>query len=216
MTGPTMTIDTACSSGLVAFATAAYSCKSHGKGKESPGLNLHAGGALSGGLNIISDAVTYVGACSQHMLSVVGRCHTFNNTADGYARGEGISLCYTVISDEERVVDMQEGCAVGCKVNQDGRSASMTAPNGPAQQMCIKASMREAGLEPHDITCSECHGTGTALGDPIETGSLRSVQETDERDNPLPMTSSKSNIGHLEANAGITGLLKCLLLTKYG
>merc|ERR1719382_1596081 len=123
---------------------------------------------------------------------------------------------YTVMSDNEKDVDLQEACAVGTKVNQDGRSASMTAPNGPAQQMCIKASMAEAGLEPHDITASECHGTGTALGDPIEVGSLRGVQESDVRDEPMFCTSSKSNLAHEEANAGTIGLIKCVLMGKYG
>merc|ERR1719464_2160697 len=92
----------------------------------------------------------------------------------------------------------------------------MTAPNGPAQQACIKQSLREAQVDPHDITASECHGTGTALGDPIEVGSLRGVQETDERDTAILLTSSKSNLGHLEANAGTTGLFKCILMSKYG
>merc|ERR1719343_1738429 len=158
----------------------------------------------------------YVGACSQHMLSTKGRCWTFDGSADGFGRSEGCSFCYAKYSDDDSVVEVSEACAVGSKVNQDGRSASMTAPNGPSQQMCIKASMREAQLEPHDITASECHGTGTSLGDPIEVGSLRGVQETDERDNGLCCTSAKSNIGHLEANAGITGLLKCVLMNRYG
>lgn len=124
-------------------------------------------------------------------------------------------MAYTTFSNSQQDTEIQEACAIGNKVNQDGKSASMTAPNGPSQQMCIKASLREAGVMPSEITGSECHGTGTALGDPIEVGSLRGVQETDDRDGPIVNTSSKSNIGHLEANAGITGLFKCVLMGKF-
>jgi len=160
---------------------------------------------MAGGCTCVNDAIIFVTNASQQMLSLLGRCHTYDVTADGYARGEGCSFAYVKMSDDERDVDMQEACAVGNKVNQDGRSASMTAPNGPSQQMCIKASLREAGLDPHDIQASECHGTGTALGDPIEIGSIRGVQETDVRESPFEMTSAKSNIGHLEGNAGCLG-----------
>nr|AQS99199.1 type I polyketide synthase [Gambierdiscus polynesiensis] len=217
MRGPAWVCDTACSSGLTAFCTAMYSIKKPTiRGTESPSVDAHAVGALAGGTNMIVDAGVYVGACGQHMLSLKGRCFTFDMSGDGYARGEGTSMCYVMISNNDRDTEMQEACAIGNKVNQDGRSASMTAPNGPSQQMCIKASLKEAGVEPHDITASECHGTGTSLGDPIEVGSLRGVQETDERDGPIMNTSSKSNIGHLEANAGTTGLFKCILMSKYG
>jgi len=214
--GPTWLCDTACSSGLTAFCTAMYSIKRPTeRGTESPALDTHCQGCVAGGVNIIVDAGVYIGNSASHMLSLKGRCFTFDASGDGYARGEGCSLAYTVISNSDKDSEMQEGCAIGNKVNQDGRSASMTAPNGPAQQLCIRASLMEAGLEPHDITASECHGTGTALGDPIEVGSLRGVQEEDERTIPLFCTSSKSNIGHLEADAGITGVFKCVLMAKY-
>jgi len=216
MTGSVVVLDTACSAGLVAFNTAIRMLKDHGDDKPGPSTNLHSKACLAGGCNIMTDSITYIGTTSQHMNSVKGRCFTFDVSAEGFAKGEGVSLYYTVLSDDEKDIDMHEACCVGSKVNQDGRSASMTAPNGPAQQMCIKASMAEAGLLPHDITASECHGTGTALGDPIEVGSLRGVQETDERENGLCSTSAKSNLGHLEGNAGSTGILKCILMSKYG
>ncbi|CAJ1345054.1 unnamed protein product [Effrenium voratum] len=112
-------------------------------------------------------------------------------------------------SDSE--VDMydQLSCLLG-----DGRSASMTAPNGPSQQACILQSMREAGNSARDINLAECHGTGTALGDPIEVGALRNVM--DPRDTTLALTSSKSNIGHLEGSAGIAGFLKCVGMLMAG
>uniref|UniRef100_A0A7S1SEG7 Ketosynthase family 3 (KS3) domain-containing protein n=1 Tax=Alexandrium catenella TaxID=2925 RepID=A0A7S1SEG7_ALECA len=215
--GPAWSCDTACSSGLTAFCTAMFSIKKPTeRGTESPSMDPHCCGALAGGTNMIVDAGVYIGGSGQHMLSLKGRCFTFDMSGDGYARGEGTSMVYVMMSDNDRDTEMQEAMAIGNKVNQDGRSASMTAPNGPSQQMCIKASLREAGVMPHDITASECHGTGTSLGDPIEVGSLRGVQETDDRDGPLLCTSSKSNIGHLEANAGTTGLFKCMLMSKYG
>eukprot|EP00449_Zooxanthella_nutricula_P048144 CAMPEP_0198601448 /NCGR_PEP_ID=MMETSP1462-20131121/149537_1 /TAXON_ID=1333877 /ORGANISM="Brandtodinium nutriculum, Strain RCC3387" /LENGTH=181 /DNA_ID=CAMNT_0044333179 /DNA_START=9 /DNA_END=550 /DNA_ORIENTATION=- len=89
----------------------------------------------------------------------------------------------------------------------------MTAPNGPSQQMCIKASMSEAGLRPSEITIAECHGTGTALGDPIEVGALRDVMK-DRGQDPMIVTSGKSNFGHMEANAGIGGIAKCILMLQ--
>nr|AQS99281.1 type I polyketide synthase [Gambierdiscus excentricus] len=215
--GPAWICDTACSSGLTAFCTAMYSIKKPTeRGTESPSVDPHCPAALAGGTNMVVDAGPYIGGSGQHMLSLKGRCFTFDVSGDGYARGEGTSMCYVTISNSDRDTEMQEACAIGNKVNQDGRSASMTAPNGPSQQLCIKASLREAGVMPHDITASECHGTGTSLGDPIEVGSLRGVQETDDRDGPILNTSSKSNIGHLEANAGTTGLFKCILMSKYG
>jgi len=215
--GPAWVCDTACSSGLTAFCTAMYSIKKPtDRGTESPSMDPHCVGALAGGTNMIVDAGVYIGACGQHMLSLKGRCFTYDMSGDGYARGEGTSMCYVKVSNSDHDTEIQEACAIGNKVNQDGRSASMTAPNGPSQQMCIKASLREAGVMPHDITASECHGTGTSLGDPIEVGSLRGVQETDDRDGPIYLSSSKSNIGHLEANAGTTGLFKCILMSKYG
>merc|ERR1712014_122763 len=103
---------------------------------------------------------------------------------------------------------------IGSCVNQDGRSASMTAPHGPSQQEVIRASMREAGVSPNLITIAECHGTGTALGDPIEVGALRGVMRGD-RTVPILKTSSKTNIGHGEAAAGIAGLIKCIQMLRH-
>lgn len=109
-------------------------------------------------------------------------------------------------SDED--AQQMLACLIGSSVNQDGRSASMTAPNGPSQQACIKASMAESGLNASEITIAECHGTGTALGDPIEVSALRMVMQ--DRDLPILNMSAKSNIGHLEAAAGLAGFLKCV------
>jgi len=99
---------------------------------------------------------------------------------------------------------------VGTATNQDGRSASLTAPNGPAQQQVIRKSMRFAGIDPNTVSIAECHGTGTALGDPIEVGALAAVMF--KREFPILKTSAKSNIAHLEAGAGIAGISKCVMM----
>jgi len=210
--GPCFTVDTACSSGLSAFNTTVFMLRSPDMGGQ---LNMSYSGALAGGVNQIMDPFLYIGCCAQHMVSVRGRCFTFDSSGDGYGKGEGVGMLYSERGDGS-YIERQLGAAIGSRLNQDGRSASMTAPNGPAQQACIKASLREAGIRPRDITTQECHGTGTALGDPIEIGSLRGVQETDTRDDPTVCTSAKSNLGHQEPNAGTIGLIKCVLMGKYG
>merc|ERR1712107_218691 len=99
-------------------------------------------------------------------------------------------------------------------VNQDGRSASLTAPHGPSQQECIRGSLRESALKPMEVCIGECHGTGTALGDPIEVGAVRGVM-IGKRDKPLQHTTAKAHVGHEEANAGVCGFLKCVLMLHH-
>mmetsp|Transcript_56893 Transcript_56893/g.161497 ORF Transcript_56893/g.161497 Transcript_56893/m.161497 type:complete len:207 (+) Transcript_56893:3-623(+) len=103
---------------------------------------------------------------------------------------------------------------MGTNVNQDGRSASLSAPHGPSQQECIWGSLREANVIPNDIRIAELHGTGTALGDPIEVGALRGVMKA--RDGPICKTSAKCNMAHGEANAGMAGLVKCFMMLVHG
>ncbi|CAE8660277.1 unnamed protein product, partial [Polarella glacialis] len=97
------------------------------------------------------------------------------------------------------------------QVGQDGRSASLTAPNGPAQEEIISRAIREARMTPPESTCWECHGTGTSLGDPIEIGAVRKVQVRMSRSEPLMMSTNKSNIGHLEGGAAMAAMVKCVL-----
>merc|ERR1712048_253865 len=149
------------------------------------------------------------------MHSYIGRCFTYNFSADGYTRGESTAAtCFKL-----KNLDIEAGdycmCA-GSQVNQDGRSASLTAPNGPSQERCSKAVLKEIGIEPPEIDTTECHGTGTSLGDPIEIGAYRKVMGTATREQPVTITSSKSNIGHCEGSAGISGFLKCVLMCMYG
>ncbi|CAJ1416541.1 unnamed protein product [Effrenium voratum] len=213
--GPSQTVDTACSSSLVATGAAMQWLRPRLLPDHLQHLNIgRLQEAVAGGICCQIGVASYIGMCGLHMISTHGRCFTFDASGDGYARGEGCGLAFLKASDSE--VDMydQLSCLLGVCVNQDGRSASMTAPNGPSQQACILQSMREAGNSARDINLAECHGTGTALGDPIEVGALRNVM--DPRDTTLALTSSKSNIGHLEGSAGIAGFLKCVGMLMAG
>jgi len=149
------------------------------------------------------------------MHSHLGRCFTYNFSADGYTRGEATASTALKLKPFER--EQGDFCLLaGSQVNQDGRSASLTAPNGPAQERCAQAVMKEIGVKPPEIDTTECHGTGTSLGDPIEIGAYRKVMASVPRHEPVVITSSKSNIGHCEGSAGISGFLKCVLLSLYG
>lgn len=214
LTGPTSTSETACSSSLVACGMAQMTMRFKQPGQTTPNIaaDLHHGLVI--GSNSLVGPFSYISLSGPGMLTHKGRCFTFDHSADGFARGEGwgaikLKVCETTNDAIDRVAML-----IGCAINQDGRSASMTAPHGPSQQEVIRASMREAGISPNLITIAECHGTGTALGDPIEIGALRGVMRAD-RSVPILKTSAKSNIGHLEAAAGIAGLIKCICMLNY-
>eukprot|EP00403_Amphidinium_massartii_P019287 CAMPEP_0178414406 /NCGR_PEP_ID=MMETSP0689_2-20121128/23019_1 /TAXON_ID=160604 /ORGANISM="Amphidinium massartii, Strain CS-259" /LENGTH=939 /DNA_ID=CAMNT_0020035693 /DNA_START=14 /DNA_END=2829 /DNA_ORIENTATION=+ len=198
--GSSMQIDTACSSSLVCTHVA----KLHLKFQDADAIPA----CIINGVNLCLSPGPFIGCSGANMLSHEGRCFTFNATADGYARGE---LC-SAMCVKRKAFDPETdfGCVAGTQANQDGKSASMTAPNGPAQEKCINAVLRETGLKPSEVDCIECHGTGTALGDPIEVGAFKKVMSGVPRDDPLVITSSKSNIGHGEGGAGLAGFLKCV------
>jgi len=204
--GPSMTIDTACSASLVATHTAKlYLTNKHWDPCTS---------CISIGVNLLLSPGSFIACCGAGMLSHKGRCFTYNNTADGYARGEcTASACLKLRQWDKEGGDM---CVLaGSNVNQDGRSASLTAPNGPSQERCSQSVLREVGITPLEVDTTECHGTGTALGDPIEIGAYRKVMSAVERVEPVIVTSSKSNIGHCEGGAGISGFLKCVLMCMH-
>lgn len=203
--GPVSSYDTACSASLVAM-NAAHLCMFD---QDPPRKDNSE--ALVVGVNTLLGPASFIGNCMATMLSHQGRSFTFNRSADGYQRGEGAGAVFVRLfqgdarDEEERVAAL-----IGTATNQDGRSASLTAPNGPAQQAVIRKSMRFAGINPNTVSIAECHGTGTALGDPIEVGALMAVMH--ERKVPILKTSAKSNIAHLEAGAGIAGLTKCIMM----
>lgn len=159
-------------------------------------------GALAAGVNMmllpgVSHALAVAG-----MTSIFGRCHTFDMHANGYARAEGCAVVrlHSFMSDGL--------CAAGSAVRSDGRSASLTAPNGQAQQNLLVAALQDGSVLGAMLVMHEAHGTGTALGDPIEVRSLAAVTLTGRRVNALAVSSIKANIGHAEPAAGIVGLLK--------
>jgi len=199
--GPSVAFDTACSSSLVAVHNAVQSLR---LGE----CDL----ALAGGVNALLAPEMFVLACKARMLSPSGLCHTFDQAADGFVRGEGCGfVALRRLSDAqargERILAVVRGSAV----NQDGRTSGLTAPSGAAQAEVIRRALAQAGLTPADIDVIEAHGTGTKLGDPIEMGALAAVFGDGQRKAPLVVGSAKTNLGHLESAAGVTGLIKAVL-----
>merc|ERR1740129_964493 len=213
LTGPVVNTDTACSSGLVAYCMAVDALSQPTAEQHDNTVSGKLDGALPMAAQHVCSPSVHIANSAGQMLSLKGRCFTFNDTADGYAKGEGIVAVYCKwASDDDEYVRLQEKvCTLGAKVNQDGRSATLTAPSGPAQTQCVQASVKQGGISAGEIDIEECHGTGTALGDPIEVGAFRAAQLGLRDDTPVIGTSFKTNIGHLEPSAGISGLLKCCL-----
>nr|AQS99319.1 type I polyketide synthase [Gambierdiscus polynesiensis] len=204
-TGPTIQVDCACSSVLVAANFIHAVLKNHDPEQASMGLAI-------GGQAIITPW-PYIGGSMAGLHGDLGRCATFNATANGFVRGEGSGGVCLSSSEDGETVQQRLCCIVASFNNQDGRSATLTAPNGMSQAACIKASMQEAGLKPSDICMSETHGTATAIGDPIEVGSL--VRVFRRHESSLAVMAGKSNVGHTEPVAGCYSLLKLMVSLVY-
>jgi len=200
ITGPMHQVDTACSSSLVGANMIHGLVRKPEKGVTE--------GIVMAYINFLNP-FPFIGLSAAGMLGRSGRSLTFDQAANGYNRGEGVGGLILKGSDDVKDFDSRVAAYVSSFVNQDGRSASLTAPNGPSQQACIRSSMRECNLQPDDIGFVENHGTGTALGDPIEVGSIRAVFGR-RKGPPLPVTSGKTHVGHLESGAGSVGLLKMI------
>lgn len=203
--GVSQTINTACSSGLVAM----HSGKLHLKYRDFDPMEA----CVTVGCQLAYSPYGFIGCCSGGMLSLKGRCFTFDYSADGYLRGEGCSGVYLV--NAHSLKPEAHALVAGSQANQDGRSASITAPNGPSQEKCIKAVFREASISCTEVDCFECHGTGTSLGDPIEVGAFKRIYTMAPRATSLLVTSSKTNLGHLEGGAGMAGFIKCCLQVSH-
>ncbi len=198
--GPSLAVDTACSSSLVAVHLA---CQSLRNGETQL--------ALAGGVNAMVTPGMTINFCKARMLAPDGRCKTFDESADGYVRGEGCGFVVLKrLSDAERDGDRIYALIRGSAVNQDGKSNGLTAPNGPAQEAVIQQALASAKVAAHEVSYVEAHGTGTSLGDPIEMRALGEVMRVG-REHPLYVASAKTNFGHLEAAAGIAGLIKVVL-----
>jgi acyl transferase domain-containing protein/acyl carrier protein len=198
--GPCMAIDTACSSSLVALHLA---CQGLRTGESDM--------ALAGGVNLILSPILHICSTKLGTISPDGRCKTFDDSADGYGRGEGCGLILLKrLSDAQRDGNRIFAIIRGTAVNQDGKSNGLTAPNGLSQEKVIQSALKNANLSPHDIHYIEAHGTGTPLGDPIEIESIARVMKDRDKSNPIIVGSVKANIGHLEASAGVSGVLKVI------
>ena len=204
--GPSQAIDTTCSSSLVSVHQACQSLRSRE-------CDL----ALAGGVNLILTPATYVFLSRAKALSPDGRCKTFDAAADGFSRAEGCGLVVLKrLRDAQRDGDRILAVIRGSAVNHDGPSGGLTVPHGPAQQRVIRAALRQAGCKSWEVSYLEAHGTGTKLGDPIEVQAAAAVLGHGRSpEHPLLIGSVKTNIGHLEAAAGIAGLIKVVLAIQH-
>ena len=195
--GPSVAVDTACSSSMVALCQATDTLRLQ-----------RCSMAVVGGTHVFADEGMFVAACKTTALSKVGRCLTLDASADGYCRGEGVGALILQPSADAKVAEI-----LSVANNHDGRSASLTAPNGKAQERLFRTSLALASLQTVDVV--ELHGTGTKLGDPLEAASTMAVFGKSGK----PVCGAvKSNMGHLEGSAGLAGLFKliCTLRNKAG
>ncbi len=205
--GPSMAVDTACSSALVAVHLACQSLQT----SES---NL----VLAGGVNLNLFPEEFISRSLAGMVSASGRCKAFDATADGYVIGEGCGVVVLkrlsdALNDHDNILAVIRGSAV----NHNGLSYRLTAYNGLAQQELIRQALRNAGVTPAEIGYVEANGTGSYMGDPIELKALKSVLTADPSASRLPcwIGSVKATIGHLEAASGIASLIKVVLCLQH-
>lgn len=201
--GPSLTIDTACSSSLVAVHLACQSLR-----------NGECDVALAGGVSLMIRAEPFVAMSKAGFMSPDGRCKTFDARADGFGRGEGCGfIVMKRLSDALAAGDRIDAVIRGSAVNQDGRSTVLAAPNGRAQVEVVRAALADGQVDPAEVSLIEAHGTGTRLGDPIEIESL--AEALGPRARPRVIASVKANMGHLEAAAGIAGVIKAVLSIRH-
>jgi acyl transferase domain-containing protein len=205
--GPSVSVDSACSSSLTAIHLAC-------QGLRSGETDL----AIAGGVSLMMTPELTVAMSKVGFMAPDGRCKTFDALADGFGRGEGCGIVVLkrlsdAIADNDRI----HGVIRGSAVNQDGRSTLLAAPSGPAQEALIREALHNAQLDAHRICFFETHGTGTALGDPIEVEAIAAtVGRPDESGSTCWLGAAKANFGHLEAAAGVVGLIKVIQVLRHG
>ena len=205
-TGPSEVLDTACSSSLVAVHRA---CKAIQGGECAM--------ALAGGVNVMASAQPFFDLGKANFLSPTGQCQPFDQGADGYCRGEGVGLVVLKRLDQAIASgDQVLGVIPGSGTNQSGLSLGLTVPHSPAILQLHQSLLKQANIRPDQVSYVEAHGTGTKVGDPLEMASIREGFGGSERENVLHVGSVKGNLGHLEAAAGVTGLIKTILMVNKG
>jgi acyl transferase domain-containing protein/NADPH:quinone reductase-like Zn-dependent oxidoreductase/NAD(P)-dependent dehydrogenase (short-subunit alcohol dehydrogenase family)/SAM-dependent methyltransferase/acyl carrier protein len=204
--GPSVAMDTACSSALTAVHAACEHIRA-GRGDA----------ALAGGVTVMIAPGGFIGFSQAGMLSPEGRCAAFDESASGFVRGEGAGMVLLKrLSKAIEDGDPIQGVIVGTSINQDGHTNGISLPSPEAQARLVRDACADAGVAPEAIGFVEAHGTGTAVGDPIEAHALaEALCENRPADAPLPIGSIKTNLGHLETAAGIAGLLKAMLVLKH-
>ncbi|MBU0485487.1 MAG: SDR family NAD(P)-dependent oxidoreductase [Proteobacteria bacterium] len=206
LAGPNMAIDTACSSSLVALHQACQSLR-------MKDCDL----ALAGGVHLVVSPEVTIFLSRAHVLAPDGRCKTFDAAADGFSRGEGCgALVLKRVSDARRDGDRILALIRGSAINHDGASSGLTVPNERAQEELIRQAIKNAGVKPEELSYVEAHGTGTSLGDPIEVNAIAAALCRGRTSaDPLLIGSVKTNIGHLEAAAGVAGVIKVVLALQH-
>ncbi|HXM28168.1 MAG TPA: beta-ketoacyl synthase N-terminal-like domain-containing protein, partial [Chthoniobacterales bacterium] len=205
--GPSVAMDTACSSALTAVHAACEHIRA-GRGDV----------ALAGGVTVMITPGGFIGFSRASMLSPEGRCKAFDASADGFVRGEGAGMVLLKrLSQALADGDPIQGVIIGTALNQDGHTNGISLPSAEAQARLVREACIDAGIAPSQIGFVEAHGTGTAVGDPIEAHALAAALcEERSTEAPLLIGSVKTNLGHLETAAGVAGLVKALLVLKHG
>ncbi|KVC59401.1 hypothetical protein WI72_13635 [Burkholderia ubonensis] len=205
--GPSLSIDTACSSSLVAVYDACRRLQQR-----------ECGLALAAGVNAMLTPHAGINFSRARMLTPERDCHTFDARAQGYVRGEGCAvLVLKRLADAQADGDRIHAVIKGVAINHDGHSSGLTVPNGSAQRAVIRAALQRAGVAPGEVDYVEAHGTGTRLGDPIEAHAIADAYgAAREAGRPLSIGAVKANLGHLEAAAGLAGLIKAMLVVRHG
>ncbi|KJK43524.1 hypothetical protein UK23_32885 [Lentzea aerocolonigenes] len=205
--GPSLTVDTACSASLVALHLAAQAIR-----------NGECSQAVVGGVNVMLAPNMTIAESKGGFLSPDGRCKTFDSSANGYARGEGAGVVLIKpLSAAQADGDPIYALVRGTAVTQDGHTNGITVPNGASQEEAMRLAYARAGVSPHEVQYVEAHGTGTPVGDPVEAAAIGRVLSTGRGEGDSILVGSvKTNIGHLEAAAGVAGLIKTALSLKHG